>query len=291
MGVADPSLPNMKIAKALNTPAMGYLAGMMDGDGCFFTTVKHYSFGMRVEVTDRCIVEYLHATFGGRTCKRHRKGRKEIHSWYLTKKHDLQMILPCLARLLVIKQGQAAAMHELVRHHQGRTFVKADLPAWQQRSIDLRLAVQTARPVFGCGPGATSLLGKGIPSKPLHNLPNNSPAVLMRPPSQTQLAYLAGIIDSEGCISATHNDRFKLVISVADGILVDWLYEYFVGCVTRRGLTSSGNMMYVWNLERYGDLAYLLPLLLPHLTCKKAQVGKSWKIYSASKSSAIISSL
>lgn len=81
-----------------------------------------------------------------------------------------------------------------------------------------------------------------------------------------------GYLDGEGYFAAgrkTHT--FGLRVAMTDECVIDWLHEHFGGCVSRAGLTTTGNRVYTWILQRQADLLYLLPQLAPLLVAKRAQ--------------------
>lgn len=98
-------------------------------------------------------------------------------------------------------------------------------------------------------------------------------------PKPAELGYLAGIMDGEGSfVTKTNTNNFGLRVAMTDGCVIDWLHVHFAGFVTKAGKTVTGNQMWVWALHRQTDLAYLLPLLSPHIVCKKAQVEAMRKL-------------
>ena len=100
----------------------------------------------------------------------------------------------------------------------------------------------------------------------------------MKQSNVSRYAYLAGIVDGEGCISALEDKRFSgqcfvhLSITQKDGRLIDWLYGTFGGNIfenTTSGF-SAGSSCYRWDL--YSEKATkLLKKLLPFLRMKKRQ--------------------
>jgi hypothetical protein len=101
----------------------------------------------------------------------------------------------------------------------------------------------------------------------------------------TQIAYLAGIIDGEGCFyigKIKHNPtspnqqkqqwHVMVKITSCDIVLIDWLREHFTGCSenTYRWTAKKAfyRGVYSWSLGG-NALDYFLPLLDPFLTIKK----------------------
>lgn len=96
--------------------------------------------------------------------------------------------------------------------------------------------------------------------------------------TQTQLAYLAGILDGEGSIyiqsrirnnSINYFPRFQVVNTNQD--LLNWIKEIFGGTVyekPRKHLNPKWKMQYEWFSNRE-QLDKILPLLVPFLIIKK----------------------
>ena len=92
-------------------------------------------------------------------------------------------------------------------------------------------------------------------------------------------AYLAGIIDGEGYLSAGWNNKDGYVkgiginVTSIDECLIDWLIEKFGGRKDYRGKTSSRNAAFRWHIERRELLRNILVNTLPYLVIKRRQAG------------------
>jgi hypothetical protein len=96
-----------------------------------------------------------------------------------------------------------------------------------------------------------------------------------------QLAYTAGVIDSDGCITILrHGPRIakqskcptydlKIIINQADGGAINYIRGAYGGTVTSQ-INSSGTIIYTWRLnhEKSGKLC---KQLIPYLRIKKHQ--------------------
>ena len=97
--------------------------------------------------------------------------------------------------------------------------------------------------------------------------------------ADTELAYLAGIIDGEGCFfigQMPYKDKKHwhvfIKITSCDVCLIDWLKEHFTGCSERRNRWTSKKAFYrpVYSWTMGGEtLDYFLPLLEPYFIIKK----------------------
>jgi hypothetical protein len=89
-----------------------------------------------------------------------------------------------------------------------------------------------------------------------------------------KLAYAAGIIDADGCISLTRvkkYERFQVCMNSTDGRMIDWLYGNFGGSVLRyQPYQENRKTVYRWNLT--SEKAYqLCKDLIPFLKYKTKQ--------------------
>lgn len=101
---------------------------------------------------------------------------------------------------------------------------------------------------------------------------------------ETEIAYLAGIIDGEGCISICRcnpgkekhprkivRHRLRLSITQKPNDLITWLFEKFPkhGCCHSKNPDGSIHCMaVVWWDNTAGKI---IRMVYPYLTCKKAQ--------------------
>ena len=105
--------------------------------------------------------------------------------------------------------------------------------------------------------------------------------------SETDLAYIAGIIDGEGCIRVvkTHDARNKtgtayqtrLVVGMQDEAPLRFCKERSrTGCFYE---SKKDNKRYFnWELSAH-QCKKLIPLLLPYLICKRGQAHKLLELY------------
>jgi len=89
-------------------------------------------------------------------------------------------------------------------------------------------------------------------------------------------AYLAGLVDGEGCITINHNksERYYsglLTIGMVDEDIVRWCHKFTgFGCIYKH--TGKGNCQdsFIWTV-RTRQAAVVLEKLLPYLRVKKLQ--------------------
>lgn len=96
--------------------------------------------------------------------------------------------------------------------------------------------------------------------------------------TDSELAYLAGIIDGEGCLSLNRSARNRfttqLYIGSTDPRLVHWLYPRFGGTVALRPSPLPLRHKPLWRwLIGGADLEALLTATLPYLVIKREQAN------------------
>jgi hypothetical protein len=92
--------------------------------------------------------------------------------------------------------------------------------------------------------------------------------------SETDIAYMAGLIDGEGTISltptkGTHRFRPFVEITNTDPLMIEWLHRYFWQKV-RKGETDLHRPVFKVHLTGYGITPFL-ERIKPYLTAKKIQ--------------------
>jgi len=86
-----------------------------------------------------------------------------------------------------------------------------------------------------------------------------------------KVAYLAGIIDGEGCLKIEKWGTIRLIIGMTDRKTIYWIYNNFGGNVTKQK-TPKGQPFYSWRMNQGKDLFYLLLLVIPFLITKKKKL-------------------
>jgi len=119
---------------------IAYLAGIMDGEGCFFignfscnpkTGTPYYQTTLSVSNTDEKLIDWLMQTFGGLKGQYTRKqlpksSRKHVFRWQASGerlKHLCELMLP----YLVCKKDEAELMLEMRKTYEFRHFSANEL--------------------------------------------------------------------------------------------------------------------------------------------------------------------
>jgi hypothetical protein len=99
--------------------------------------------------------------------------------------------------------------------------------------------------------------------------------------SETQKAYMAGIVDGEGCVTLSKSScrhwvgyRPVITIETTSKELQDWLISVFgQGHVARNAHTGNHKDRYLWCLSGQEDIANVLLQIQPYIVIKKKQVS------------------
>lgn len=91
----------------------------------------------------------------------------------------------------------------------------------------------------------------------------------------TKIAYLAGLVDGEGCISIVRQNRVDnlcnmLVVGMSDKEGPEMFKEVFGGSVLSRRRRHNYKVMYTWRVYSR-QAARALEILYPYLVIKKKQ--------------------
>ena len=98
-------------------------------------------------------------------------------------------------------------------------------------------------------------------------LPDLNEVLARRPPSETDFAYLAGIMDGEGYFAGGRNtNSFGFRVSMSDYEAPRWLQETFGGLLYERQTTHKPHL--IWYISRQADLRFLIAGVRPYLRVK-----------------------
>lgn len=104
----------------------------------------------------------------------------------------------------------------------------------------------------------------------------NTPVEFKVPKSEIERAYLAGLIDGDGCITLRDpvNGYWAIKISMTDKEIIDWLFANVGGTVTSFLHKNRKRRMYLWQLSAHADVRQFLIAVAPHLKVHAKQ-GKA----------------
>ena len=98
---------------------------------------------------------------------------------------------------------------------------------------------------------------------------------------KTDLAYIAGIIDGEGCIGIYKGKsgrkkkeyyHLQVVVRMTNEWIIRWLYFAFPGSFSEHTYPKEINRLKIWTWQLTGEKALIfLELIYPYLKLKKQQ--------------------
>lgn len=258
-----------------------YLAGYTDGDGSICCRVyiqkpkliKVYESSLQICSVDKDICKYFHNEFSGAVHKRPEKrdNRRTTWLWYAKGKTCLK-ILKDIEPFLILKKKSSTLCCSLVEEISNTICYKnqkvTEISHQKRESIIKKLKEEIH-------------MNDRVNEENFTSLKNLERTL---EPSRADLAYIAGVIDSEGCFRIKHwqpkregrseNWVISLEIGNTKFAIFPWLIERFGGSVIYRKPTSNRhNSMIIWSLS--SDALYQFAKnVFPFLRIKKERCEK-----------------
>lgn len=95
--------------------------------------------------------------------------------------------------------------------------------------------------------------------------------------SKLTAAYVAGLIDGEGCLEIKKEDRkyeARIRVCMTDKIMIEWLHKSFGGYFeTRKFKDDRWKNAYVWDIHSNTLVKPFIEKIYPYLKLKKPQAG------------------
>ncbi len=261
----------------MNTYKFAYLAGYIDGDGCFYVrtyiqkpNILVFDYSIQVCSVDVGIIKYFKEEFNGVFNKRpeKREDRKESYLWTVKTKQSIKVAENILKYLISKKKtcklflsignsitpncGIAISENVISNRQDIFTQIKEEIHMNDKVNEDLYKSAKNIK--------------KSIE------------------PTDANMAYLAGLIDAEGCFrigqfQSKRVGRSRSYISVLEigntkFNIFPWLIERFGGTIVYRKPTSRNhNPMIIWSLKSKA-LHQILNKIHPFLKVKKERCEK-----------------
>jgi len=93
-------------------------------------------------------------------------------------------------------------------------------------------------------------------------------------PSETDIAYFAGLFDGEGCISMTNNSsripRLTVMMAISHKPALVRLSSWFGGCI-HEPKRFVNKPMFQWHIGQFSEVLYFLEAIFPFLDEKREQ--------------------
>lgn len=91
------------------------------------------------------------------------------------------------------------------------------------------------------------------------------PTTVSMPTDPGPLAYIAGLLDAEGCISRTHYGAYIVAVKMTHRPVIEWLAQIGGWMGSERRAHGNRKAIYVWQVHRVRDVVAFLAPLLPYL--------------------------
>lgn len=252
-----------------------YTAGYIDGDGCFYigkytnkkTDRIRYQSMLVISSTNKFILTEFFYNFGGsvRLCDnrlRH-EGQKPQYQFIIKGKNAFNLVQN-IQPYLIEKSEEARNFCASINLD---PFCEYDFIEWSKRLKNLY---------------KVTILCK----RQITEWSNKYPVI----PSETDYAYLAGLIDAECCLSIQHykpknkpNTVYRIILSLNNTKrpIFIWIMERFGGrlhFIDRKSKNIKHSDQLRWNISGK-SLAKILPFITPHLHYKKQVCEELMKFY------------
>ena len=243
---------------------LSYLAGYIDGDGCFFlkkdkNPIKYRAY-IVISSTNEEVLNSFKCSFGGSVyiCSPRKEHWKRSYHWNFRGKFALE-ITEKLIEFLTEKKSDAFLFMEYLQTsdiiHKEELIQKMKTNRDQVRVINDSVVEQIKQ---------TKTVGVS---------------------NELDYPYLAGFIDAECCLGVSKykpkngpNFTYKIILQCqnTNPIIFFWLMERFGGSIShvkRNSKNPNHRDQIIWNLSA-AKLAAVLPKILPFLRSKKSVCEK-----------------
>lgn len=233
-----------------NTSKLAFLAGLIDGDGSISISIirrkdwdgNSFQPYIAIGVTSRKLCKWVQKHFGGNLYGYDAtKGRQKMYHWKLYGKQALRDLIVQLLPYLLIKKESAQAVLEYM-----------DLGSEPNQEARLALAEKIK----------------------VINSNNHLTQDIRELSKRESMAYLAGIVDTEGAIGIRDNqgEAFGayVMINNTNESLIKWISSLFEGRISKHEYVSAKNRdNNLWALYGKQNIENFILAILPYLVIKK----------------------
>lgn len=228
-----------------------YAAGLIDAEGCisiYQATSRHgnpqYQARIVLSNVNLAIVKWLVATFGGFYTKHSPKEGQVWYQWNINSKTAASSFLRDILPYLRIKKEEALVLQEFYN------LEAAQNPSKRKELMDLIRGKKNRECV------TTDTLDGSVDDKLTH-------------------AYLAGIMDGEGCISAAFTKSGKPMLRIRMGNnyfpLIDLFQRLYGGWFHTQKARNKTLEFYTWEITTKEQREKFLLQITPYLRIKREQ--------------------
>lgn len=229
-----------------------YVAGLMDAEGCFSIYKATPRSGERTPYQPRIVlssvdlpvVKWLVKTFGGFYTKHLPKKGRVWYQWNLNGTKSAMGFLSDTLPYLKIKKEEALVLQEFY------SLGSVQNPETRQALMEKIRRMKNRECV------TTDTLDGEISGNKIH-------------------AYLAGIVDGEGCVSAAYTPTGKSMVRIRVGNtffpLISFLQATYGGWYHTQKSSGNTKEFYTWEISKKEEKERFLLSTLPYLKIKRQQ--------------------
>jgi hypothetical protein len=262
----------------MNIIKFAYLAGYIDGDGCFYVrtyfqkpnNILVFDYSIQICSVDEFIIQYFTKEFGGVCSQRpeKRNDRKDSFLWTIKTKQSVVIAKEIIPFLLSKKNtcNSFIQLGDSIIPNRGISIDEIEISKRQNIIQNIKQEIH---------------MNDKITKEIFLSLKKIKKSI---EPSEEDLAYIAGLIDAEGCFRICHFQSKRpgrsrsyipvLEIGNTKSPIFPWIINRFGGSIVYRAPTSrTHNPMIIWSL-RSKALYPMLLKILPFVRVKKERCEK-----------------
>lgn len=254
--------------------SLAYCAGYIDGDGCFYvgktlqkkTNTIVYEYSIQIISIKREVLDIFCSYFGGFVRQKTKRIKHKIpYQWTIKGKNALQLAI-IISDILVDKKIACSLFIDMSKTIFPNAGKKVSDQLINERD-EIINKIRKDREMHD------------ITKEQIDDLKNRKNII---EPTPRDYAYLAGLIDSEGCFRVKHwlpknkpNHVYTIHLEIGNTKLpiMPWLIERFGGGITFVPAKPNKKSCAIWSLSSKA-LYQILPKIYPFLTNKKAVCEK-----------------
>lgn len=245
-----------------------YIAGYLDGDGCFYVgtyiqkpkNIVVFEYNIQCVSIEKETVEYF-AEFGGNIQKKPFKEKhKQAYCWTI-KTGKAATMAKNIFKFLVDKQNQCKIFIQLADSISANFYKVIGNEKIQQRHYFIKNIREDK-------------MSDLVTKENIEKIKNNKPSII---PTYENFAYLAGLIEAEGCFrikSWKPKNRPNKVYTISLEIgntrypIFPWLIDRFGGNISFSHPIRNKRAVAIWSLQS-ASLFKLLPEIIKYLRTRK----------------------
>lgn len=257
----------------MNNNLLSYIAGYIDGDGCLYVgkythkNIVIYEQSIQITSVKKPVLNEFQINFGGSIRKKPFKpNHKTAYCWTI-KGYDSIVLCKQILPYLVEKT------------YQNNLFINFyDLIEFNNfKTVDPQIINQRNDIIFNIR--KDKHMNNLITREDIENLKNEKLTIT---PSEIDYPYLAGLIDSEGCLRIKKwkpknkpNEVYTISIEIGNTklLIMPWLVKRFGGSVSFVEAKKNKRASAIWTLSA-AKLYEILPKIQPFLRSKREVCDK-----------------